>query len=438
MPITQTIDHALASHVGAGGIPDADFSRNLEALSEAVAELREAYHSGSLALLRYPERTDDFSELQAAAQEFMSGMSDLIFLGTGGSSLGGQSLAQMAGRFMLPQVNMARATPRLHFLDNLDPTSFDACLEKLDLRTSRFIAISKSGSTGETLAQTILTIEALEKAGLPVAHHLWALSENAREGKTHALRALLAPYGVRFLLHDHGVGGRYTVLTNVGLLPALCAGLDGEAFRRGAWSALAPLAQGKILSDIPAAVGAALSVTASQSGKSAQVMLAYADVLERTTRWWAQLWGESLGKQGMGSTPVPAVGPVDQHSQLQLWLAGPRDKLVTVLSANRAGQGRPMRPDLAERCAEPVFAGRTMGDLTTAQARATIDTLVKNGIPTRTFHFARLDAEALGAFMMHMMLETILAGKLMGIDPYDQPAVEEGKILAKQYMANKT
>jgi len=164
-------------------------------------------------------------------------------------------------------------------------------------------------------------------------------------------------------------------------------------------------------------------------------MLAYADKLERFTRWYVQLWAESLGKDGKGTTPVAALGPVDQHSQLQLFIAGPRDKLITVVTTSAAGRGPRMTADLAQLCGEADFAGKTMGDLAAAEGRATAETLAKNGCPVRTIHIEQLDEASLGELLMHFMLETIIAARLLGVDPFDQPAVEEGKVLAKRYLA---
>jgi len=187
--------------------------------------------------------------------------------------------------------------------------------------------------------------------------------------------------------------------------------------------------------DVPAAVGAALAVSLAESkGKSISVLMAYTDRLERLTHWYVQLWAESLGKQGKGTTPLAALGPVDQHSQVQLFIAGPRDKLFNVVMVNGAGQGPRMDGELAKLAGEPGFAGKTIGDLVWAEARATAETLAKNGCPVRTFTLAKLDEAVLGELMMHFMLETIIAAHIMGIDAFDQPAVEEGKVLAKKYL----
>jgi glucose-6-phosphate isomerase len=236
--------------------------------------------------------------------------------------------------------------------------------------------------------------------------------------------------------HDPHVGGRFSVLTNVGLVPAVVAGLDVAAVRAGAAAALAPVLAGKAPADVPACVGAALAVTlAERNGKTISVLMAYADRLERFARWYVQLWAESLGKDGKGTTPIGALGPVDQHSQLQLYIAGPRDKLFTIVTASPAGRGPHMSADLSKLSGEPDFSGKTIGDLVAAQGRATAETLARNGCPVRTIHLERVDERHLGELLMHFMLETIIAAHLLGVDPFDQPAVEEGKMLAKKYLA---
>jgi glucose-6-phosphate isomerase len=160
----------------------------------------------------------------------------------------------------------------------------------------------------------------------------------------------------------------------------------------------------------------------------------YIDRLAPFGFWFRQLWAESLGKDGKGTTPVRAVGAVDQHSQLQLYLAGPADKLFTLVTLDQAGTGAAFPPDLAQDGALAYLAGKRLGDLLAAEQRATVTSLLRNGRPTRVIHLARLDEERLGALFMHFMLETIIAADLLGVDAFDQPAVEEGKVLARQYL----
>ncbi|HVL73443.1 MAG TPA: glucose-6-phosphate isomerase [Beijerinckiaceae bacterium] len=433
MALNQSIDLALAEQIGAAGLPGTALDAGLAAVRTATARLREDDETGRLPLLRMPGTTDDLAAIREAAARLRDA-TDVVFLGTGGSSLGGQTLAQLAD-YAVPGIGRF-AEPRVHFLDNLDPLTYGALLDRLPLKTTRFVAISKSGGTGETLMQAIAALSALDKAGLRkrAGEAFLGLSEPRKPGARNALRDLLEPEGVRFLEHHTGIGGRYSVLTNVGLLPAAVLGLDVAAVREGAAAAWEPLRSGD---EAPAALGAALHVAFALEGKPIAVTMAYADRLERFTRWWVQLWAESLGKDGKGSQPVGAIGPVDQHSQLQLYLAGPRDKLFTVITTDAAGAGPAIDADLARRAGEPGFAGKRIGDLVAAQGRATADTLARNGRPTRRMHLDRLDERTLGELLMHFMLETILTGYALGVDPFDQPAVEEGKILAKRYLAGE-
>jgi glucose-6-phosphate isomerase len=434
MSLNQSIDSALEKNVGPHGLADADLAAALARTEGALDRLRQHYAEGTLPLLRLPEREDDLADIRAAAGRLTEGATDIVMLGTGGSSLGGQTLAQLAG-YNVPGLGALRDPPRIHFIDNLDPFSFEQMLARLPLPTTRFVAISKSGGTAETLMQTIAVLGALKSAGIDPRACLLGISEPAKSGKRNGLRDLLEKHQVALLPHDPGVGGRYSALTNVGLLPAAVLGLDIEAIRRGAGAALLPVLDKKSPAEVPAAVGAALAVAlAEKKGKSISVAMAYADRLERFTHWYVQLWAESLGKDGKGTTPLAALGPVDQHSQVQLFIAGPRDKLFTVVTVGAQGQGPRMDAELAKLAGEPGFAGKTIGDLAAAEGRATAETLARNGCPVRRMHLARLDERTLGELLMHFMLETIVAAHLLGIDAFDQPAVEEGKVLAKKYL----
>lgn len=434
MTIRQSIDSALAKNVGAQGVTDAALADALARAEGGLDSLRRHYADNTLPLLRLPEKKDDLAEIQAAARKLADGASDVVILGTGGSSLGGQTLAQLAG-YAVPGVGALRGPPRLHFIDNIDPLSFETMLARLPLATTRFVAISKSGGTAETLMQTIAALSALRQAGLDPRNAFFGISEPAKDGKRNGLRDLLVKHQVALLDHDTQVGGRYSALTNVGLLPAAILGLDIAAIRQGAAAALAPVLAKEKPSDVPAALGAALAMSlADTKGKSISVLMAYTDRLERLTRWYVQLWAESLGKDGKGTTPVAALGPVDQHSQVQLFIAGPRDKFFTIVLVDGAGKGPRMNAELSKLAGEPGFAGKTIGDLVAAEGRATAETLAKNGCPVRTFTLSTLDEKALGELMMHFMLETIIAAHLLGIDAFDQPAVEEGKVLAKKYL----
>jgi glucose-6-phosphate isomerase len=434
MSVVQCIDSALEKNVGQHGVAEAALGAALARTEGALDRLREHYAKGTLPLLRLPEKQDDLAQIREAAKKLSDRATDIVVLGTGGSSLGGQTLAQIAF-YNVPGVGSLQPAPRMHFIDNLDPISFAAMLAKLPLATTRFVSISKSGGTAETLMQTIAALSALKQAGVDPRNAVLGISEPAKAGKRNGLRDLLGKHQVAMLDHDTQVGGRYSALTNVGLLPAAVLGLDIAALRKGAAKALLPVLDKKPPAQVPAAVGASLAVALAETkAKSISVLMAYCDRLERFTHWYVQLWAESLGKDGKGTTPVAALGPVDQHSQVQLFIAGPRDKLFNVVTVGAKGLGPSMDAELSRLAGEAGFAGKTIGDLVAAEGRATAETLAKNGCPVRTFHIDTLDEAALGELLMHFMLETIIAAHLLGIDAFDQPAVEEGKVLAKKYL----
>ena len=437
MAIVQSIDSAREQRIGPHGIADKALNAALDRAGAALDTLRARHADGGLPLLRLPEAHDDLASIREAGRRLAENATDVVILGTGGSSLGGQTLVQLAG-YAVPGIGALRTPPRLHFMDNLDPETYGALLGKLSHTTTRYVAISKSGGTAETLMQTIAALTAVKAQGLEtrIPDIFLGLTEKAKPGKTNGLRELLAAHHVPILDHHSGVGGRFSVLSNVGLLPAAILGLDIAAVREGAGLALAPVLAKKPAAQVPAALGAALAVALAESkGKSISVLMAYADRLERCSHWYVQLWAESLGKNGKGTTPVAALGPVDQHSQVQLFIGGPRDKLFTLVTVAGAGLGPRMDGELAKLAGEPGLGGKTIGDLVAAEGRATAATLAKNGCPVRTIHLAKLDEESLGELLMHFMLETIISAHLLGVDAFDQPAVEEGKVLAKKYLA---
>ena len=437
LPYRQSLDNCFSDKIGEGGLSAASFDAALAEAGKALDWLRSVHGSGELPLLRVPARTDDLARIEEVAEKLLDDTTDIFVFGIGGSALGAQALAQLTG--WGTQAHIQKGV-RIHIPDNLDATTMDAVLTNADLRTTRFLVVSKSGGTVEPAIQTLAAMSALEKAGggKYMKHHFAVLTEPAKDGKPNPMRALAEANEFPTLEHDPGVGGRYAVLTNVGLLPALLMGLDIAAVRAGAASVLAQVLDGRTARDVAPAAGAALSVAmAREKGTSMSVVVAYADRLERFLAWYCQLWAESLGKDGKGTTPVKALGPVDQHSQLQLWLAGPKDKLFNLFVTETKGQGPEALAEIAGKTKFDFLGGHKIGDLVDAEQRATADTLVKNGRPVRTFTLPVLDERTLGALFMHFMLETIIAGRLLGVDPFDQPAVEEGKILARKYLAER-
>jgi glucose-6-phosphate isomerase len=266
MSIVQSIESARQEHVGPHGVGKDALKSALARAESALDWLRARHADGRLPLLRLPETRSDLETIRDTARQLADRATDIVIFGTGGSSLGGQTLAQLAG-FAVAGVGALRAPPQLHFIDNLDPDSFGTLLARLPPATTRFVAISKSGGTAETLMQTIAALSAMKNEGLQtrIPDIFLGISEPAKSGKANGLRDLLGKYRVPMLDHDTGVGGRYSAFTNVGLLPAAMLGLDVAAVREGAGLALAPVLAKKPSAQVPAAVGAALSVALSES-----------------------------------------------------------------------------------------------------------------------------------------------------------------------------
>ena len=424
---THVIDDALDTSVGAKGLSRASLDRAMAELRPALDKIRHWHDSNELPLLKLPARRDDLAALKSHAERF-AGFEHVVVMGSGGSSLSGKTLVALKDQGFGP----LKGRPKLWFMDNIDPATFSTLIDRLPLGGTGFIAISKSGGTPETIAAFLTLTAALEaKAGKSaLASNLLVITE----ATDNPLRRLATAMGCTILEHDPKVGGRFSALSLVGMLPAMIAGLDCAAVREGAASVLDPVLAANDVTGIAPAIGAALSVgLAREKGINITVLMPYVDRLNTFAFWYRQIWAESLGKDGQGTTPAVALGTVDQHSQVQLYLGGPTDKLFTFLIQDTAGQGPVLQPGSDK--ALDYLAGRTMGDLLMAEADATAATTVKAGRPTRVIRVAEVDERTIGALMMHFILETIFAAHLWKIDAFDQPAVEDGKVLTRQYLS---
>ena len=436
----QSIAGCLEGAIGRHGLSQAELTSWLDRLVPALSRLQDDYRTGRLPHLRIAEESADIEDAEAAFTKLCRGARVVIFFGTGGSSLGGQTLAQLGGWNIPGVANAAQMKrPRTRFYDNLDGNTLEASLGSFDdLDTVRFVVISKSGGTPETLVQALAALDAVKAAGHAkrIPELFLGVSEPGVAGKTNGLRTLFEAHGIPLLDHHPGIGGRFSALTNVGLLAAIARGLDARAVREGAKGVVDAMMAAKAPGDSAPALGAAVAIgLARERGIRMQVMMPYADRLGRFSAWFAQLWAESLGKNGHGTAPIACLGPVDQHSQLQLFMDGPREHMITVVRTSTAGTGPRIDVELAEGAGLGYLAGRTAGDLVAAQAEALPQALARAGRPVRTFDLPTLDERSLGALMMHMMLETILAARLLGVDPFDQPAVELAKNITRERVA---
>ncbi len=439
MPYAQDVSRCLSASIGANGLNEGEVASALQRAEAALARLRQCHAAGDLPLLHLPAARADLEACRAVADMLTRGADDIVFFGTGGSSLGAQALGQLAGYRVPgpPFYNDTAPGTRFHFFDNLDAWTLARAFRQFDLKTTRFLVTSKSGGTPETLLQLVSLLEALKAAELDwnAKAHVVLVTEPG-DTQSNALRAVAEAHDLVVLDHDPNVGGRFSVLSVVGMLPAMTMGLDAAAVREGAAEVIDTL-----LEDVPAqqfapALGAVVNVALQeQRGHTATIMMPYSDRLRLFSVWFQQLWAESLGKDGKGTQPVAAAGPVDQHSQMQLFLDGPADKLLNVIMTETAGSGPLVPEGYRSDSLFGYLAGRTVGDLVDCQQRATVETFARNGRPVRTFIVGKPDERSLGGLMMHFMLETIIAGDMLGVDPFDQPAVEQSKVLTREYLA---
>jgi glucose-6-phosphate isomerase len=295
------------------------------------------------------------------------------------------------------------------------------------LERTLFIVISKSGGTAETMAQYLAVREQLDRHKLSARHHL-AFVTDPEKG---ALRALAAAERMPTLDIPASVGGRFSVLAPVGILPAAIIGVDTGALLEGAADMVGRCTTDS-LRDNPAGTYAMLQFLAdTKAKKHIHVFMPYTDALRDMAAWFVQLWAESLGKvkgtKNVGPTPLAALGATDQHSQVQLFMEGPADKTITFIAVPKRDKDIPIAklhtnvPELA------YLGGHTLGEVLDIERRATAGALAKNGRPNMTFELETVDAWHLGGLIMLLEAATIYAGALYGVNPLDQPGVELGK-----------
>lgn len=411
--------------IGETGLGGDAYRALLRQTTGALEYLRAGLADGTLPFLDMSEAAGGLQTLEPIAEKYIEAFDHVVCLGVGGSSLGARTLCALS------PTPLAGERPQLHFMDNIDPDSFAALFGAIDPARTGFVVTSKSGATAETLSQFLIALDWLRSAlpGNPIGDHFTAITEPGPS----PLRGLAEKFSIPTLDHDANIGGRYAALSIVGLLPALIAGLDGEALRQGAADTLAPLLDGADPEEFAPAIGAAINVgLARNAGVTATVMMPYLDRMTDFGAWFRQLWAESLGKNGLGTTPIRALGTVDQHSQLQLYLDGPGGMLFTLITGPAKGTGGMIDTELAMGAGLSYLAGHRMGDLLDAEQRATAAALTQYKRPVRIIALERLDEAAMGGLMMHFMIETVIAAHLLGVNAFDQPAVEAGKVLARR------
>ena len=414
-----------------GGFDEAAWQRARDAFAAAHAEFDRRRAAGELGFVDLATASGGIGELRRFADGAGQAFSDIVVLGIGGSALGTVALrtALRPPFWNALDDEQREFYPRLHVLDNVDPVTIAAVLDRLELGRTLFLVISKSGGTAETMAQYLIVRARLESAlGEGFARHLVFITDPEKG----ALRAIARREGIATLDVPPSVGGRFSVLSPVGLLPAALVGIDIEALLRGAGEML-ERARTADIAENPAGSFATLQWLADhERSLNIHVVMPYADGLRDIGAWFVQLWAESLGKirpdgTPVGPTPLAAVGATDQHSQVQLFMEGPRDKTVTFLTVAEAEMELEIPVLHADVPELAYLGGHSLGELLNAERRATAAALAQRGRPNMTITLDQLDAAHVGGLIMLLELATVYAGALYGVNPLDQPGVELGK-----------
>ena len=445
-PITLDFSNMVMEHLGVRGVDSerlgGDLADRFRAAHESVEAIR---RSGEMGFFELPYDSDALAQAQELADQIEGRFENLVIIGMGGSALGARTLRDaLLGSLWNERSNEERAgRPRMYILNNVDPGAVLDVVEYLDLRRTLFNVVSKSGSTAETMA-LYLVLEGLliEELGKEKVGEHFVFTTDPENG---ALRSIAEAEGINSLPIPGNVGGRFSVLSPVGLFPAALAGVDAAALLGGAARA-DEYCRTPVLGENAAGLMATLlHVAHSELGASIHVLMPYSERLRSFSFWFQQLWAESLGKAHdrsgnvvhTGPTPLPAVGVTDQHAQVQLFMEGPLDKVVIFVALT--GTQRDMKIG-GHRASVPSVAylgDHTLGQLMDAERRATAEALRRNGRANMTFEIEYLDASTLGELFMLMSVATIYAGALYDVNPLDQQGVEMGKQLTYGLMGRE-
>jgi len=444
MRIRLDYSNLMADSVGSrNGIEQNDLEYCAGMCKNAHAELRKKRDAGELGFMALPHDQYHSDEIAALAGDLKKNFESFVVIGIGGSALGNIALQTALNP---PYYNELPASVRngmkVYFHDNIDPAFMKGLLDVLDVSKTVFNIITKSGSTAETLANFMVIRQALRDAvgGDRVNEHLVFTTDRDRG----LLRKIAREEGVRSLEVPYNVGGRFSVLSSVGLLSAAAAGIDIHELLAGA-AFMDSICSDDDIGKNPAYMNAALQYLMYQKGRHVSVLMPYAQCLRDIADWFRQLWAESLGKKvtrsgmlvNVGPTPVKALGATDQPSHIQLYIEGPFDKVITFITVGRFSEEVMMPPSYAEEDALGYLGNRTLNDLLHAEQRATEYALTKNERPNCKIILPEINPFTVGQLLYMLEIQTAAAGELFNINAFDQPGVEEGKTATYALMGRK-
>lgn len=435
--ISIDFTNALAATVGAEhGIGDNDLTAMKERAATAHAAVEQARADNNLGFSTLPYTEQGLVDrIKEIAGDVSQNFSDFVVLGIGGSALGNIAVHSALNH---PFYNMLQdeTHPRLYVLDNVDPDFVSSVMDMLPLEKTCFNVITKSGTTAETMSQFLVFRQLLlDRLGEEAYKKQVVATTDPEKG---VLRKIANEEGLRTLPIPPSVGGRFSVLTPVGLLSAAVTGIDIDALLAGARAMDQLCKDGSNLWANPAVLNAVIHyIMDVNKHKPMAVMMPYVQCLRDVADWFRQLLAESLGKKfdrtgaavHVGTTPIKALGATDQHSQIQLYMEGPADKFITFIGVDKYHR------DVTIPCAYPdieklaCLGDKSFSKLIKAEQSATSQALANNGRPNCTVTLEEVTPHTLGALLYLYEYQIAVAGELYNIDAFDQPGVEEGKIL---------
>lgn len=438
-PLTLDYRNMLAESIGPeNGILPEEIDSLEKKTIQILKKISSAREKGKMHFLDLPYQ--DIKNLISISEEISEAFDNLVVLGIGGSALGSIALIEALTH---PYRNLltkgARKRPRVFVYDNVDPDWFKGLLDILDITRTVFNVVTKSGGTVEIMSSFLIVRERLKKAvGPGWKSHIIATTDP----KKGALRRIASDEGYRTFDIPPQVGGRFSVFSPVGLFPAAVAGIDIEGLLSGA-SDMDKRCLEEDIKENPACIGALLHYIADKKkGKRISVIMPYSHLLGKMADWFCQLWAESLGKRlnldgevvNTGQTPLKAIGARDQHSQIQLYMEGPNDKIITFLRVERFMEDMDI-PMAFENIEELSYlGGHSLAELINAEQMATEMALTRAQRPNMKIALPEINSNTVGQLMYLFQVQTVIAGGLYNINPFDQPGVEEGKRLTYYFI----
>jgi glucose-6-phosphate isomerase len=366
-------------------------------------------------------------EIRSLAEDIRNNSEFFLLLGIGGSALGPKALFEA----LKPFYNL-KGSPKIFIYDNVDPATLQSILSMINLQKTTVNVITKSGSTLETISSFLILLNALKKVHSKELSKWIIATTNPEKG---ILREIAIKEGLRTLPIHPQIVGRFSVLSPVGLLLSAVSGINIKAVLKGAKDLSMRCNEENIWKNPAYMYGALMYLMNQKKGKNISVLIPYSDRLKTFSEWYCQLWAESLGKNNQGQTPYPSVGTTDQHSQLQLWMEGPADKVITFIRIENYGTDISILPEDIESLG--YLKNHTLGQLINLEQEATELALLKAGRPNLRINIPIIDGYYMGQLFMFFELATVVAGMLYGVNTFNQPGVEEGKNLVYGVMGRK-